>query len=69
MARETTVEMAARHVAEQAARIRKQIQLTRKLARGGHSTKRAEDFLVEMERTFEDMQTHLEVLLRQQNSN
>jgi hypothetical protein len=54
--------MAARHVAEQEARVSEQEQLITRLLREGHPTDQAEDMLVEMCNLLDDMRDHLERL-------
>jgi hypothetical protein len=56
---ETPLQMAARHVAEQEARVREQEELLR---REGHPTDQAEGMLVEMRNLLDDMRDHLERL-------
>jgi uncharacterized coiled-coil protein SlyX len=59
---ETALQMAARHVAEQEARVSEQEQLITRLLREGHPTDQAEDMLVEMCNLLDDMRDHLERL-------
>ena len=59
---ETALQMAARHVAEQEARVSEQEQLITRLLREGHSTDQAEGMLVEMCNLLDDMRDHLERL-------
>jgi hypothetical protein len=54
--------MAARHVAEQEARVSEQEQLITRLLREGHPTDQAEDMLVGMCNLLDDMRDHLERL-------
>ena len=59
---ETALQMAARHVAEQEARVSEQEQLITRLLREGHPTDQAEDMLVEMCNLLDDMRDHLDRL-------
>ena len=59
---ETALQMAARHVAEQEARVSEQEQLITRLLREGHPTDQAEEMLVEMCNLLDDMRDHLERL-------
>ena len=59
---ETALQMAARHVPEQEARVSEQEQLITRLLREGHPTDQAEDMLVEMCNLLDDMRDHLERL-------
>jgi hypothetical protein len=59
---ENPPEMAARHVREQAARIRKQGALITRLAKAGLSTEQAEEFLRDMHQTLEVMKEDLAAL-------
>ena len=59
---ETPLQMAARHVAEQEARVREQEELIARLRREGHPTDQAEGMLVEMRNLLDDMRDHLERL-------
>jgi DNA-binding transcriptional LysR family regulator len=64
MADESRVEMAARHVAEQAARIERQIRLLERLRQRHVPTRDAEWFLGELRHAFDEMQDHLRMLQR-----
>jgi hypothetical protein len=59
---ETALQMAARHVAEQEARVSEQEQLITRLLREGHPTDQAEGMLAEMCNLLDDMRDHLERL-------
>jgi hypothetical protein len=56
---ETALQMAARHVAQQEARVREQEELIARLRREGHPTDQAEGVLVEMRNLLDDMRDHL----------
>ena len=56
------MEMAARHVREQAARICKQGALIARLTKAGLSTEQAEEFLRDMHQTLEVMKEDLAAL-------
>ena len=62
---ETALQMAARHVAQQEARVREQEEHIARLRREGHPTDQAEGMLVEMRNLLDDMRDHLDRL--QQN--
>ena len=59
---ETALQMAARHVAQQEARVREQEELIARLRREGHPTDQAEGMLVEMCNLLDDMRDHLDRL-------
>ena len=59
---ETALQMAARHVAEQEARVSEQEQLITHLLREGHPTDQAEGMLAEMGNMLDAIRDHLERL-------
>ena len=59
---ETALQMAARHVAEQEARVREQEELIARLRRQGHPTDQAEGMLAEMINMLDAIRDHLERL-------
>jgi hypothetical protein len=59
---ETALQMAARHLAEQEARVREQEELVARLRREGHPTDQAEGMLAEMFDMLEAIRDHLERL-------
>jgi hypothetical protein len=59
---ETALQMAARHVAQQEARVREQEEHIARLRREGHPTDHAEGMLVEMRNLLDDMRDHLDRL-------
>jgi hypothetical protein len=59
---ETALQMAARHLAEQEARVREQEELVARLRREGHPTDQAEGVLAEMSNMLDAIRDHLERL-------
>ena len=59
---ETALQMAARHVAQQEARVREQEEHIARLRHRGHATDQAEGMLVEMRNILDDMRDHLDRL-------
>jgi hypothetical protein len=59
---ETALQMAARHLAEQEARVSEQEQLITRLLREGHPTDQAEAMLAEMINMLDAIRDHLERL-------
>ena len=59
---ETALQMAARHVVEQEARVREQEELIARLRREDHPTDQAEGMLAEMGNMLDAIRDHLERL-------
>ena len=59
---ETALQAAARHVAEQEARLREQQELIARLRREGYPTDQAEGMLAEMCNMLDGIRDHLELL-------
>jgi hypothetical protein len=57
---ETALQMAPRHMAEQAARVREQEELIARLRREGHPTDQAEGMLAEMRNMLDAIRDHLQ---------